>query len=79
MLPPSQDLLPSWLGISRLITKSDALYYHSAILIYIEKAEARESAEAMIYTPHGVQADSFTAMISSRPSVETLAFLRGFA
>ena len=74
---PSQDPLPSWLGISRLITKSDTLYYHSAIVIYIEKADARERAEAVTYTPHGVQADSSTAMMSSRPSAETLAFLRG--
>jgi hypothetical protein len=57
-----------------LITKSDALYYHSAILIYIEKADARESAEAMIYTPHGVQADSFTAMMKQALSRNTGIF-----
>ena len=73
----SQDSLPSWLGISKLITNSDALYYYSTIVIYIEKADAQESAQAVIYTPYGVQADSFTAMMSSRPLVETLAFSHG--
>jgi hypothetical protein len=60
-----------------LITKSDALYYHSAVVIYGEKANVREGAEAMIYIPDGVQADFFTAIMSSRASAETLAFLQG--
>jgi hypothetical protein len=73
----AQNSLPSWLGISRLITKSDALYYHSAIVICFEDIDAPERAEAVIYTPHGVQAESFTAMISSKPPVQMLAFLHG--
>jgi hypothetical protein len=73
----SQDPLPSWLGISRLITKSGGLYYHSAIVICIKKADARESAKAVICTPHGIQADSLAAMMSNKPSVETLAFSYG--
>ena len=67
----SQEALPSWLGISRLVTKSDALYYHSAIVICFERAEA------VIYTPHGVHAQSFDTITSSQPPVKTLAFLHG--
>lgn len=71
----SQDALPSWLGISRLVTKSDALYYHSAIVICFENAP--ETPEAVIYTPHGVRADGFDAITSSKPPIKTLAFLHG--
>jgi hypothetical protein len=68
---------PSWLGISRLITKSDALYYHSAVIICFEDLSAPERAEAVIYTPHGVQAESFTSLVSNKAPVQTLAFLHG--
>jgi hypothetical protein len=37
----------------------------------------RESVEAVVYTPHGIQADSLATMISNKPSVETLTFLYG--
>jgi hypothetical protein len=73
----SQGPLPSWLGISRLITKSDALYYHSAVIICFEDVSAPETAEAVIYTPHGVQAESFAGLVSNKPPVQTLAFLHG--
>ena len=73
----SQDALPSWLGISRLVTKSDALYYHSAIIICFEDACDAESAEAIVYTPHGVQSETFDTITSSQPPVTTLAFLHG--
>jgi hypothetical protein len=73
----SPGCLPSWIGISRLITKSDALYYHSAIVICFEDTSAPERAEAVIYTPHGVQAELFATMISTKPPVQTLAFLHG--
>jgi hypothetical protein len=63
--------------MSRLVTKSDALYYHSAIVICFEDTNAPERAEAVIYTPHGVQAESFASMISSKPPVQTLVFLHG--
>src|ERR1700761_8713869 len=31
----SSDALPSWIGISRLVTSADALYYHSAVVICV--------------------------------------------
>ncbi len=73
----SQVALPSWLGISRLVTKSDALYYHSAIIICFEEVGDPERAEAVIYTPHGVQSETFDTITSSQPPVNTLAFLHG--
>ena len=89
--------LPSWLGISRVITKSDALYYHSAILITFDlntetlggsasdlnarelgrTASASASAEALIYTPHGIHAQDLCCLSSANPPLETLALLHG--
>lgn len=52
--------------------KSDALYYHSAIVICFENIDTPKGVEAVIYTPYGVQAESFTAMISSKTTVQPL-------
>jgi Beta-lactamase superfamily domain len=68
--------LPSWLGISRLITEGNAMYYHSALVFCFQRPGAEE-AEAVIYTPHGLQAATFSAVSSARPRVQTLAFLHG--
>lgn len=68
--------LPKWLGVSRLITEADALYYHSAVIMCI-RVSGSENAEAVIYTPHGVQAVTFSTLKSANPSVSTLAFLHG--
>lgn len=67
--------LPPWIGISRLVTKSDALYYHSAVIICL--AGENTSAEAVIYTPHGVEAHSLSLLSSAQPPVRTLAFMHG--
>ena len=66
--------LPRWLGIARLITPGDALYYHSAIVICFQISEICES---VIYTPHGVEATSFSTMLSAKPFVQNLALLHG--
>ena len=73
----SRAPLPSWLGISRLVTKSDALYYHSAVIICSTDQAAPDEAEAVIYTPHGVHAQSFETLLTAQPPVKTLAFLHG--
>lgn len=70
----SRAPLPSWLGIARLTTPGDALYYHSAIVICFQVAD---KAESVIYTPHGVEAASFSVMHSAEPFVENLALLHG--
>jgi hypothetical protein len=75
----SVDPLPSWLGITRLVSKSDALYYHSAIMITFPSAsdDDGDTAEAIIYTPHGIHAPSLSSVASASPPIRTLALLHG--
>ena len=77
--------LPSWIGISKLVTETDALYYHSAILITFDitlhaRNESRlDSAEgeAVLYTPHGIQPDDVRPLYLAKPPISTLALLHG--
>ena len=77
--------LPSWIGISRMVTESDALYYHSAILITFDiysrsvngPSEVLTPSEAIIYTPHGIHAHDLSHLTSALPPVRTLALLHG--
>ncbi|WPH00634.1 Hypothetical protein R9X50_00346400 [Acrodontium crateriforme] len=47
---------------------------HNAI---IETDETTDSAEAILYTPHGIHADDLTSIPSANPPLKTLAFLHG--
>ncbi|EME46561.1 hypothetical protein DOTSEDRAFT_70541 [Dothistroma septosporum NZE10] len=98
--------LPEWIGISRLLSTEDVLYYHSAILITFnnrhgsanakfakengllngtrkrhhsafEPDEDEEIAEAIIYTPHGIQSGDLALIPKAQPSISVLAFLHG--
>lgn len=77
--------LPHWLGISRITTKSDALYYHSAILIAFDlaassrckHADVKEEGEGIIYTPHGIHAQDLGHLRRATPPLTTLALLHG--
>ena len=80
--------LPNWIGISRAVTESDALYYHSAILITFDLSHQprnrstadRGRAEAIIYTPHGIHAHDLChldQLPSAVPRIQTLALLHG--
>jgi len=76
--------LPDWLGISRMVSETDALYFHSAILIVFDVAAEtaggtleEEDAVSIIYSPHGIHADHFRHMTPAIPSVKTLALLHG--
>lgn len=73
----STDSIPSWLGVARLITEGNPLYYHSAIVFCVEKSGSNGAAEAVVYTPHGVEADTFAAIATAEPPVQTLAFMHG--
>jgi hypothetical protein len=76
----SQSPLPPWLGISRLITEGNSLYYHSAIIISIADRSPNaqdNAAEAIIYTPHGVESATFAQLSTANPPISTLAFLHG--
>lgn len=80
--------LPNWVGISRVVTESDALYYHSAILITFDTSPERQNktptdpgaAECVIYTPHGIHANdlqNLSQLPSTVPPIRTLALLHG--
>lgn len=87
--------LPEWLGISRLVTNHDmGLYFHSALMItfnnkmgstrsksrtLMEEDSEDESAEAVIYTPHGIhsQSNDLGLVASAVPPIRTLALLHG--
>ena len=92
--------LPDWVGISRLVSKGDALYYHSAVLIAWNNGQDgnssrhsngdkhdsvngesstrdSEMAEALIYTPHGIDHGTLNTVATASPSIRTLAFLHG--
>lgn len=68
----SVEALPSWLSISRVVTKTDAFYYHSAVMI-----TWGEPAECVIYTPHGIHAPSLSSISTADPPISTLALLHG--
>ena len=59
--------LPDWIGISRLTKDRDALYYHSAVIICAGLSAQLDEAEAIIYTPHGVEAQTFTNLATADP------------
>jgi hypothetical protein len=78
----SVDPLPRWIGITRLVSKSDALYYHSAIMITFPLPSDPDDSdptttEAIIYTPHGIHAPSLSSVASASPPIRTLALLHG--
>ena len=81
----STQPLPDWLGITRITSKSDALHYHSAILIafdlkfgpHYEHTGNDKTGEAIVYTPHGIHAQTLGQLSSATPSMRTLALLHG--
>jgi hypothetical protein len=74
----SSKPLPSWIGISRLVTGSDALYYHSAVVIATQQSDGADgAANALIYTPHGVESSTLSTMVSASPPVKVVALLHG--
>ena len=80
----SLNPLPAWLGISRITNETDALYYHSAILITFDLTSGSGGpsgvfppAEAITYTPHGIHAHDLSFLPSAVPPIKTLALLHG--
>lgn len=80
--------LPPWLGIGRVITEGNALYYHSAVIIAFDlgyspnqratrskdKTPQRQS-EAVIYSPHGIKGSDLECLKAT--GISTLALLHG--
>ncbi|KAG8533837.1 uncharacterized protein KY384_001578 [Bacidia gigantensis] len=77
--------LPHWLSISRIVNESDALYYHSAILVSFELGtrkvdspqESCGRAEGMIYTPHGIHAQELSCLRDADPPLNILGLMHG--
>lgn len=80
--------LPPWLGIGRVITEGNALYYHSAVIIAFDlgystnqrATRSRNSApqkqcEAVIYSPHGIKGSNLECVRAA--GIKTLALLHG--
>ncbi|KFA48364.1 hypothetical protein S40293_04475 [Stachybotrys chartarum IBT 40293] len=72
--------LPDWLGVGTVVTAGDALYYHSAIIIAFDINHSPSSpspspGEAIIYSPHGIQATDLASIPSC--GVTTTALLHG--
>ena len=84
-LKTSLKPLPGWIGISRIITETDSLYFHAAILITFDlggrvpnDSQAKgETSEAVIYTPHGIRAQDLRHLTLAKPPLRTLALLHG--
>ncbi|KAI4255339.1 MAG: hypothetical protein LQ352_002625 [Teloschistes flavicans] len=75
----SSDDLPPWLGIARITTNRDALYFHSAILITfrMEPESEEQRIEGIVYTPHGINADNLKVLKQASPPISVLALLHG--
>lgn len=90
-LADSTSTLPPWLGIGRVITAGNALYYHSAVVIAYDlefstgpaartrskqpAAEPSSGGEAVIYSPHGIRAEDLSFLPGS--GLKTAALLHG--
>ena len=73
-IPP----LPDFLGISRVVSKGDAFYYNSAVMLAFNvKPEKDSSAEAVFYSPHGIKAHDLKHIPHAQPPIRSLAMLHG--
>ncbi|GJC86078.1 hypothetical protein ColLi_08916 [Colletotrichum liriopes] len=63
--------LPSWVGIGRVVTNGDAMYFHSAIMLAFDLGKP----ETILYSPHGIQASELAFVRNS--GFVTLALLHG--
>ncbi|KAK3179137.1 hypothetical protein K4F52_009383 [Lecanicillium sp. MT-2017a] len=72
------ERLPSWLRIGRIVTPGNSLYYHSAFVIAFsqEGPTEEEEAEAIIYSPHGIQSKDLEGL-GAASNLRTLALLHG--
>ncbi|KAK6853047.1 major facilitator superfamily protein [Apiospora arundinis] len=80
--------LPDWVGIGRVITAGNALYYHSAVMIAFktvtpasnredddQSSNTADAAAAVVYSPHGIKASDLASVKSA--GIETRALLHG--
>lgn len=89
VLVDQSGALPPWLGIGRVITQGNALYYHSAVIITFDLSHnvtqgatrsqvaktARQESEAVIYSPHGIKGPDLEYVKAA--GIKTLVLLHG--
>lgn len=90
VLVDSSGALPPWLGIGRVVTQGNALYYHSAVLVAFDlgyvshqratrskdkAAHSQSESEAVIYSPHGINSSDLECIREA--NLKTLALLHG--
>ncbi|KAI0021233.1 hypothetical protein F4780DRAFT_293789 [Xylariomycetidae sp. FL0641] len=76
--------LPEWLGIGRVVSAGNALYYHSALIIAFTSpssslsnpSSSSPSSECILYSPHGISPSSLLPL-SRAPNLSALALLHG--
>ncbi|KAI0469568.1 hypothetical protein F4859DRAFT_487066 [Xylaria cf. heliscus] len=79
-------LLPSWVGLGRVVTPGNALYYHSALIVAWARSSGSEEAaaannggggggDAVIYSPHGIEPGALSGIRTT--GLRTLALLHG--
>ncbi|KAI1330896.1 hypothetical protein F5Y16DRAFT_395861 [Xylariaceae sp. FL0255] len=78
--------LPPWLGIGRIVSPGNALYYHSAIMVAFPSSmeglynnNNRNKGDAVIYSPHGVEASELLrlGLGTATAKLRILALLHG--
>lgn len=81
-LSACHPLLPPWLGVGRVVTPGNYLYYHSAVMIAFDTFDPQtpppddgKEEETILYSPHGIEADELGFLPSS--GLKTLALLHG--
>lgn len=70
--------LPPWVGVGRVVTPGNALYYHSALIVAWTGSQSEESAssgDAIIYSPHGIEPEALSGIQTT--GLGTLALLHG--
>lgn len=70
--------LPDWLAIGRVTSPGNALYYHSAILFIFDLdggGAGSDKAEAIIYSPHGIESQDLAHLRES--GLRSVALLHG--
>ncbi|EPS36021.1 hypothetical protein H072_10406 [Dactylellina haptotyla CBS 200.50] len=78
-----KGLLPEWIGMTRVESPGNALYYHSSVMVtwdmgmYVSTEQERGGAQCVLYTPHGTVADTLEGLKRCEPKVEVVALLHG--
>ncbi|KAI1300626.1 hypothetical protein F5Y03DRAFT_226348 [Xylaria venustula] len=71
----SRAPLPPWVGVGRVVTPGNTLYYHSALIVAWAGSKSAEEAYSVIYSPHGIESIALAGVKDT--GLRTLALLHG--